>query len=60
MPQPSVYIFDHADFCRRCRGTGTERSESSTGKTLIEDCYDCGGTGWRAVRITETPEKVAQ
>lgn len=46
------YIFDHSDFCRRCKGTGTDRLESPTGSTVAENCPDCGGTGSRAVRIT--------
>lgn len=47
-PRPASYFTDPDDFCRRCRGTGTERFSDES--AFI--CDLCGGSGCRSVRIT--------
>lgn len=59
MQQRTDYITDPNDFCRACRGVGTENHESPTGRYVVDDCYLCGGTGTQSVRLTSQPHEVA-
>jgi len=59
MTTTAQYITDPDDFCRACKGTGSENHESPTGAYVISDCYLCGGSGCRSVKMTHQPSEVA-
>ena len=52
--QPEYQAFsDPSDFCRVCRGSGSVSDHVGGGVTKSVPCDQCGGTGFRTMRVTE-------
>ena len=46
---------DPDDFCRECKGSGWVRYPSGHCTTIVERCDQCGGHGFKTIRVrTET------
>jgi hypothetical protein len=52
-------LVDPSDFCRGCRGTGGANEATGRGTKLFQDCFLCGGTGQRTIRISSPHQPIA-
>lgn len=45
------HLHDPSDYCRQCGGQKGFREYLGEGRWCWEDCWQCGGTGWRTVLV---------